>query len=68
MTNEERDVLKSELAERKATLAEREASVPAHSIRPHQLIEIEELEDEIAELERRLESGQSPRESGDQVT
>ena len=41
----------------KATLAERNASIPAHSIRPHQLIEIEELEEEIDALEKRLESG-----------
>jgi len=28
---------------------------PIHSIRPHQLIEIEELEEEIEELEKKLE-------------
>ena len=48
--------LEEKLARLKAKLAEREASIPIHSIRPHQLIEIEELEEEIAELEGQLES------------
>jgi septal ring factor EnvC (AmiA/AmiB activator) len=59
MTEQERSELEQKLAEKKATLAEREASVPAHSIRPHQLIEIEELEDEIAALEKKLAAGRS---------
>ena len=38
----------------KADLREREAAMPAHSIRPHQLIELEELEEKIEETENRL--------------
>jgi hypothetical protein len=56
MSEEEREDLEAKLAQLKARLAERTASIPVHSIRPHQLIEIEELEDEIAALERRLKS------------
>jgi phosphoribosylanthranilate isomerase len=37
-----------ELNELKEELKEREASLPAHSVRPHQLIAIEELEEAIA--------------------
>ena len=36
-------------------LEEPKASIPIHSIRPHQLIEIEELEEEIEELEKQLD-------------
>jgi hypothetical protein len=32
----------------KAELAEREAALPKHSVRPHQLMAIEALEDEIS--------------------
>ncbi len=56
MSEEEREDLEAKLAQLKARLAEWTASIPVHSIRPHQLIEIEELEDEIAALERRLKS------------
>ena len=56
MSDENREDLEAKLEQLRATLAEREASIPAHSIRPHQLIQIEELEDEIGALERRLKS------------
>jgi hypothetical protein len=46
--------IKEELAGLKERYREREASIPAHSIRPHQLIELEELEEEIAEKEKEL--------------
>jgi hypothetical protein len=46
--------LRNRLERLRAKLAERQASIPIHSVRPHQLIEIEELEEEIAELEKRL--------------
>jgi len=36
-------------------LEERKSSIPIHSIRPHQLIEIEELEEEIEELKKKLD-------------
>lgn len=35
-------------------LADLRQKLPAHSVRPHQLIEIEDLEDEVAALEARL--------------
>ena len=47
--------IKSELERLRKELDERNASIPIHSIRPHQLIEIEELEESISELERQLE-------------
>jgi len=55
MTEEERKDLAGKLAELKERLAEREASMPAHSVRPHQLMEIEALEEEIEALERKLQ-------------
>jgi hypothetical protein len=36
----------------KAELREREKALPAHSIRPHQLLAIEELEEKIRTLEQ----------------
>lgn len=44
----------AELARLRAEVEERRASLPAHSIRPHQLLRIEELEERIEELARRL--------------
>ena len=41
--------------------AEREAALPAHSIRPHQLLVIEELEEKIAQKEKELQSLTGPR-------
>ena len=46
--------LEEKLAALRKELDERNASIPIHSIRPHQLIEIEELEEEIEVLEKRL--------------
>jgi len=46
--------LEKELARLRAELAERRASLPAHSIRPHQLLALEELAERIEELARRL--------------
>jgi hypothetical protein len=42
------------VAEKKVLLEELRRALPAHSVRPHQLIEIEDLEDEIADLEAAL--------------
>jgi phosphoribosylanthranilate isomerase len=47
-------LLIDELGKLKGELEERQAALPAHSIRPHQLIEIEELEEKIAETEKEL--------------
>lgn len=40
--------LKEDISELKAQLADREAALPAHSVRPHQLMLIEDLEEEIS--------------------
>ncbi|WP_025324227.1 hypothetical protein [Deferrisoma camini] len=45
---------REELARLRAELEDRRRRLPAHSIRPHQLLEIEELEERIARLEREL--------------
>jgi len=55
MTGETREILEAKLRQMRAELEERKSSIPIHSIRPHQLIEIEELEEEIDELEKKLD-------------
>ena len=55
MTGETREILEDKLRQMRAELEERKSSIPIHSIRPHQLIEIEELEEEIDELEKKLD-------------
>ena len=47
----QKDILRVE-----AEKAEREAALPVHSVRPHQLMAIEELEDEIAQKREELKS------------
>ncbi len=42
------------LYELEAALREREATLPPHSIKPHQIMAIEELEEEISQTEREL--------------
>ena len=42
--------LEEELQALNQELQERKAALPAHSVRPHQLQEIEELEERIGEL------------------
>ena len=57
--------LMAEIEILKAQLREREQSLPAHSIRPHQLLAIEELEEKIKALKekvKRLESELAPAE------
>ncbi|MBW1722423.1 MAG: phosphoribosylanthranilate isomerase [Deltaproteobacteria bacterium] len=51
-----RENLEKRLSRLRQELEEREAALPAHSIRPHQLLAIEELEEEISRLESILES------------
>lgn len=46
--------LQEEISRLKAELAEREAALPAHSIRPHQLMAIENLEEEISRKQEKL--------------
>lgn len=55
MSSEDRKTTEEKLRKLRAELEERKSSIPIHSIRPHQLIEIEELEEEIEELEKKLE-------------
>ena len=50
-----REQLNKKLNELKEELREREASLPAHSIRPHQLMAIEALEEEIVAKKKELE-------------
>jgi hypothetical protein len=46
--------LEKELKDLEERLRDRELALPAHSIRPSQLLIIEELEEEINEKRRRL--------------
>ena len=46
--------LQKELEEKERLLEDLEASLPAHSIRPHQIQRIEELEEEIRQLRKKL--------------
>lgn len=61
MENEEK--LKKEVRELEEKLKDREASLPAHSVRPQQMLVIEELETAIEkkkkELERLIEDKQA---------
>ncbi len=52
----DREKIKKELEEKERLLQDLEASLPAHSIRPHQIQRIEELEEEIRQLKDRLKS------------
>ncbi len=54
MSIAKREQLLKEIQELKERLRDREAALPAHSVRPHQIQEIEELEEKIAALERKL--------------
>ena len=49
MTDEERCRLETELEALRRELEERRASVPAHTIRPHQLLVLEALRRELEE-------------------
>jgi hypothetical protein len=46
--------LMAEIEFLKEELREREQSLPAHSIRPHQLLAIEELEEKIKALKEKV--------------
>jgi phosphoribosylanthranilate isomerase len=50
-----REDLMCELAKLKEELRERQAAIPPHSIRPQQILRVEELEDEIALMEKEIE-------------
>ena len=55
MTETKSQELLEEIQKLKERLQEREAALPAHSVRPHQIQEIEELEERIAALEGKLD-------------
>ncbi len=46
--------IKEEIESLSSLLSERKKSLPAHSIRPHQIIAIEELEEKLADLKAQL--------------
>ena len=54
MAETKKQELLEEIQNLKEKLGDREAALPAHSVRPHQIQEIEELEEEIAKLEGEL--------------
>ena len=56
MTVDERSELQDEIRQLEAQLAEANARLPAHSIRPHHLMEVEELEERLAALVTRLKA------------
>lgn len=47
-------LLEEEIKKLRAEKEEREAALPAHTIRPHQIMAIEELENEITRKEKQL--------------
>jgi phosphoribosylanthranilate isomerase len=51
---QEQDALREELEDLKSELNERELALPPHSVRPHQLLAIEALEDEIVQKENEI--------------
>ena len=55
MPETRRERLLTELRKLKEMLEVREAALPAHSVRPHQIQEIETLEEKIAAMEKDLQ-------------
>ncbi len=49
------EAIRKQIMELEAEKKEREDSLPAHSVRPQQIVEIEELESAIAEKKKELE-------------
>ena len=47
--------LEKEIQELRTLLRDREAALPAHSVRPHQIQEIEDLEERIALAQKELD-------------
>ena len=50
----DKKILQKDLEEKEKLLKDLEASLPAHSIRPHQIQRIEEMEEEIRQLKEKL--------------
>ena len=55
MSDTNTEQLKKEIEELKEVLKDREAALPAHSVRPHQIMIIEELEEKITAKEKELQ-------------
>lgn len=55
MIQKRKQELRKEIQELRKLLHEREAALPPHSVRPHQIQEIEGLEGKILALEKELE-------------
>ncbi len=49
-----KEKLEKKIEDLKEELRERKAALPAHSVRPHQILAIEELEDQIEEVEKQI--------------
>ncbi len=56
MTDKTLAELRDELERLNAQLTDRKAALPAHSMRPNQLMEIEELEEKIKSVKQEIES------------
>ncbi|MFO8056200.1 MAG: histidine kinase [bacterium] len=56
MTEKSLAELESELASLRQELEDRKAALPAHSVRPSQIIEIEELEEKIENKKKEIDS------------
>lgn len=48
----ENTALQDEIKDLEELLEKKKAAIPRHSVRPYQLLEIEELEEELLELKR----------------
>ena len=57
MDDKTRQRLDEDLKRLLQELQERKAALPAHSVRPHQLLEIEELEEKIKKLKNEIGKG-----------
>ncbi len=51
----ERDEIEQRIGDLRERVEELERSIPAHSTKPHHVMLLEELEDQIEVLEKRLE-------------
>jgi len=56
MTDKTIDELQAELESLKQELKDRKDALPAHSVRPSQMMEIEELEDKIKTKTKEIEN------------
>ncbi|MBN2233222.1 MAG: histidine kinase [Deltaproteobacteria bacterium] len=54
MAKEHHADIRQRIDELQREIAERRRCLPRHSVRPHQVLEIERLEERLADLERQL--------------